>query len=170
MRAPSWPPGPFSQPTHRTFWRGDECRTRCIHPGASSAETSWRGVESIPAPIHRIAATALSMVLLCGPAQNGNAQPVERHRNEAPRPASKHPTKRTTHVSNAVWIPGFWDLHGDPATGQRAGWVWTPGRWITTPMPGAHWVPGDWGWQHEWWSWIPGHWETNRAANRASPT
>jgi WXXGXW repeat (2 copies) len=99
---------------------------------------------------HRIAATALVLAMSAGVMGSGAAQPVSR---EAIR------KQHHSQAAHTVWIPGFWDITGNPATGLRAGWVWTPGRWVMQPVAGAHWVPGDWGWRNGWWSWIPGHWE-----------
>lgn len=61
--------------------------------------------------------------------------------------------------AGAVWVPGFWDLEGDPRTAPHAGWVWVAGRFEEPPMPGAHWDEGHWGWDRQWWTWIPGHWD-----------
>jgi hypothetical protein len=83
-------------------------------------------------------------------------------------PAAKTEAKPAERAAGAVWIPGFWDLQGDPHTAPHAGWVWIPGRLENPPMPGAQWDEAHWGWAADlstevstdrWWSWIPGHWD-----------
>jgi hypothetical protein len=69
----------------------------------------------------------------------------------------------TLQTANAVWVPGFWDLRGNPLNAPRGGWVYVPGQWVTAPVSGARWVPGDWSWRNDWWSWTPGHWEVSPA-------
>ena len=83
-----------------------------------------------------------------------------RYRAREPFEAPKPRVERTGRapLSNAVWVPGFWDLRGNPKTGPRAGWIWVPGRWVVPPRPGLHWDAAHWGWRDERWSWIPGHW------------
>jgi hypothetical protein len=61
-------------------------------------------------------------------------------------------------TSNGVWVPGFWDLQGNPATAPHGGWVWVPGRRLTPPVPDARWDPGHWDFYQGWYSWIPAHW------------
>ncbi len=80
-------------------------------------------------------------------------------RTPVPPPAAKTEAKPAERMAGAVWIPGFWDLEGDPNTAPRGGWVWVPGRLEEPPMPGAHWDEAHWGWEAEWWTWIPGHWD-----------
>lgn len=63
-----------------------------------------------------------------------------------------------TKAAGAVWVPGFWDLRGDPRTAPRGGWVWVSGTWLTPPVPDARWDPGHWGWDRGWYSWVPAHW------------
>jgi hypothetical protein len=77
-------------------------------------------------------------------------------------PAPKPETKGRAPSADAIRIPGFWDLQGDPATAPRGGWVWVPGRWIAPPFPGARWDLAHWGWHDGWWSWVPGHWDERR--------
>jgi hypothetical protein len=103
--------------------------------------------------LQQVTGTALAVVLVPGTVLSRGIQPVP---IEAARPPV---TRSVSHAANAVWIPGFWDLKGDPASSTRGGWVYIPGQWITPPIPGARWVPGEWGWYNEWWSWSPGHWE-----------
>ena len=106
------------------------------------------------AVLHQIAGTALAVVLAPGTALSSRTQPIS---VETPRPPVV--AGPVAHAANAVWIPGFWDLQGDPASSTRGGWVYVPGQWVTAPIPGARWVSGDWGWYNDWWSWTPGHWE-----------
>ena len=94
--------------------------------------------------MHRIAGPSLTLLLSAGIS------------SPAPRPPTAN---HVAHAMNAVWIPGFWDLRGDPQSAPRGGWVYVPGQWVTPPAPGTRWVPGDWGWNNDWWSWTPGHWE-----------
>ena len=103
----------------------------------------------------RITPLAVAGILCVGVSGKGVAQsadpvdPVDVVRIEITGVApSKH----------AVWVPGFWDLEGNPSTGARAGWEWVPGQWMTPPARNAHWFPAHWGWSDGWWSWIPGHW------------
>lgn len=60
--------------------------------------------------------------------------------------------------ADAVWVPGFWDLQGNPQTAPHGGYVWVPGSWLEPPVPGARWDPGHWDWDQGWYSWIPAHW------------
>ena len=82
----------------------------------------------------------------------------------AAQPAADIAARKEHHAKAAhlVWTPGFWDITGSTASAPRAGWTWTPGRWVMQPVPGAHWVAGDWGWRDGWYSWIPAHWELPR--------
>lgn len=102
--------------------------------------------------LHQVAGAALAVMLAPGTVPSSLTQfaPVE------PRPPVTMPV---AHATNAVWIPGFWDLKGDPGSSPRAGWVYVPGQWIAPPVPGARWVSGDWGWDSDWWTYTPGHWE-----------
>ena len=84
---------------------------------------------------------------------------VYRAKEPVKAPPLKAETKGSARPAHAVWISGFWDLEGDPATAPRAGWVWVAGRWEVPPVPGAQWDDGHWGWSDGWWSWIPGHWD-----------
>jgi len=61
-------------------------------------------------------------------------------------------------TAGAVWVPGFWDLRGDPRTAPHGGYVWVRGTWLTPPVPDAHWDPGHWGWDGGWYAWVPAHW------------
>jgi hypothetical protein len=83
-------------------------------------------------------------------------------------PAPRPETKGQAPSANAVWVAGFWDLKGDPATAPRGGWLWVPGRWTEPPAPGAYWDASHWGWSDEWWSWIPGHWDSRPAVDADS--
>jgi hypothetical protein len=62
------------------------------------------------------------------------AKAVHRKGNKNPAPAAE-----------AVWMPGFWDLRGEPRTAPHGGYVWVPGSWLTPPVPDARWDPGHWG-------------------------
>ena len=111
-----------------------------------------RGIEQ------RVSAVVLAAALSMGfsrsaAAQMARAPTIER---ESAVKTEVTPAERS---AGAVWIPGFWDLQGDPRTAPHAGWVWVPGRLEPPPMPGAHWDDAHWGWNAEWWSWIPGHWD-----------
>lgn len=120
---------------------------------------------------HRVAAVvcaaALSMIVSrTGAAQaapapgiQAESRAVYRTKNPMAPPAAKTEAKPAERKAGAVWIPGFWDITGDPHTAPNAGWVWVPGRLEEPPMKGAHWDEAHWGWQDEWWSWIPGHWD-----------
>ena len=93
------------------------------------------------------------------PAIQRESQAVYHARIPVPPPAVKAEIATAERPAGAVWIPGFWDLQGDPKTAPHAGWVWVPGRAMRPPMPGAKWDDAHWGWDAEWWSWIPGHWD-----------
>jgi hypothetical protein len=124
---------------------------------------------------HRVSASVLALALTGGLIRSGVAQPVGHRESltetvvsygaqERPKP----PAAKSQAVAPTVWVPGFWDLEGDPATAPRGGWVWVPGRRVPAPVAGARWVSGDWGWQNGWWSWIPGHWDTSAGRPLAS--
>lgn len=85
---------------------------------------------------------------------------------EAPKPRVERTGRAPS--SRAVWVPGFWDLRGNPMAGLRAGWIWVPGRWAVPPQHGMHWNAAHWGWQDESWSWIPGHWVRRAAGGLVS--
>ena len=89
---------------------------------------------------------------------------IYRTKEPVKAPAPKTETKASSHPADAVWIPGFWNLQGDPATAPRGGWVWVSGRWDVPPVPGARWDDSHWGWSDGWWSWIPGHWDEPQRA------
>ena len=111
----------------------------------------WSG--DMSALLQQVAGTALAVVSAPGTVPSSGIQPI-------PVAAARPPvTRSVAHATNAVWIPGFWDLKGDPASSPRGGWVYVPGQWVTPPIPGARWVSGDWGWSDDWWGWTPGHWE-----------
>jgi hypothetical protein len=130
----------------------------------------------MPIISHRITALVFVTALSLGLTQAGVAQSpsqgaiqkanavVYRAKEPVKAPAAKPETKGSAPSADAVQIPGFWDLKGDPATAPNAGWVWVPGRWIVPPFPGARWDPAHWGWRDEWYSWIPGHWDQPRGA------
>jgi hypothetical protein len=122
---------------------------------------------------HRITALAMAGAQCIGVSRSGMAQTADTaaavsintsnvtvYRVKAPAkaPVAKSETKGHAPSADAIWVPGFWNLQGDPKTGPRAGWVWVPGRWLTPPVRHARWDPAHWGWADEWWSWIPGHW------------
>jgi len=48
------------------------------------------------------------------------------------------------------WAPGCWEWRGR--------WVWTSGRWIARPHPGAVWVGPHWGWRGHTRIWVGGVW------------
>jgi hypothetical protein len=83
---------------------------------------------------------------------------VYRVKEPAKAPMAKSEVKGHAPSKNAIWVPGFWNLQGNPSTGARAGWDWVPGKWLSPPARNAHWFPAHWGWSEGWWSWIPGHW------------
>jgi hypothetical protein len=124
-----------------------------------------RGIEQ------RVSAVVLAAALSMGfsrsaaaqmarePTIQRESQAVYQARIPVPPPAVKTEVTPADRALGAVWIPGFWDLQGDPRTAPHAGWVWVPGRLEQPPMPGAHWDEAHWGWNAEWWSWIPGHWD-----------
>jgi hypothetical protein len=102
---------------------------------------------------HRVAGSTMALLLSAVAVPLSHAQPAA---DSSPRPrVGKH----VEHATDGVWIPGFWDLRGDPHTAPRGGWVYVPGQWVTPPVAGARWVPGDWGYSADPWSWTPGHWE-----------
>jgi hypothetical protein len=122
---------------------------------------------------HRITSFAIAGLLCSALSRTGMAQmadtanavsietvevTVYRVKEPARAPIAKAETKGRAPSTDAIWVPGFWNLQGDRNTGTRAGWVWLPGQWLAPPVRGAHWVPAHWGWYDEWWSWIPGHW------------
>jgi hypothetical protein len=122
---------------------------------------------------HPIKAFAVAGVLCLGLSRSGVAQTADRahagsmetvhvtaYRVKQPArvPTAKSETRGRAPSRSAIWIPGFWDLQGDPNSGPRAGWVWVVGRWTTPPMQHARWDPAHWGWSNDWWSWVPGHW------------
>jgi hypothetical protein len=125
---------------------------------------------------HRVTALVFAAALSLGLSQAGMAQTAGRgaiqtenvtvYRAKEPLkpPAAKPETKGSPPSADAVRIPGFWDLQGNPATAPHAGWVWVPGRWIEPPFRGARWDPAHWGWRDNWFPWIPGHWVQSRAA------
>lgn len=128
----------------------------------------------MPSVGHRITALAAAGVLCVGMSRSAVAQmadtahaviidtvnvKVYRAKEPAEVPLAKAETAGHAPAAGAAWIPGFWDLQGDPKTAPRAGWVWVSGRWETPPVRGAHWNPAHWGWADGWWSWIPGHWQ-----------
>jgi hypothetical protein len=92
---------------------------------------------------------------------SATADSVETFRTKTPiaAPAARSEAKGASRVPGAVWVPGFWDLQGDPATAPHGGWVWVPGQWIAPPVPGAQWDEAHWGWNDGWWTWLPGHWD-----------
>lgn len=49
-----------------------------------------------------------------------------------------------------VWTPGYYDWNG--------GWVWTGGRWVRPPRPGAVWMPGRWDRHRGNWRYSRGYW------------
>lgn len=126
---------------------------------------------------HRITSVAIAGVLSIGLSRSGRAQmadtvnavsietvdvTVYRVKEPAKAPIAKSETKGRAPSKDAIWVPGFWNLQGDPNAGSRAGWVWVPGRWLTPPVAQARWDPAHWGWSDYWWSWRPGHWVQRR--------
>jgi hypothetical protein len=133
---------------------------------------------------HRITSLAIAGMLCIGMRRSGFAQTaatadavsietvsvtVYRVKTPAMAPIAKSETKGRAPSKDAIWVPGFWNLQGNPNTGPSAGWVWVPGRWLTPPVAGARWDPAHWGWSDDqstnegergerWWSWIPGQW------------
>jgi hypothetical protein len=105
---------------------------------------------------HRIGTTALVVTLSGVGVRNSPAQP------SAPAGLRPPTARHISHAANDVWIPGFWDLRGNPMTAGRGGWVYVPGQWATAPVPGARWVEGEWAWRNDWWTWVPGRWEVPR--------
>ena len=120
---------------------------------------------------HRVAAVVCAAALSVIISRTGAAQmaresgirmeggAVYHSRTPVAPPAARTEAKPAERSAGAVWVPGFWNLEGDPRTAPNAGWVWVPGRLEQPPMPGAHWDEAHWGWDAEWWSWIPGHWD-----------
>lgn len=127
----------------------------------------------------RIRVLAVVGVLCIGLSRSGAAQmahttdgariesgrPVYRTKKPAKVPAARQETRGRAPSKGATWVPGFWDLQGNPDSGSRAGWVWVPGRWLTPPVQHARWDPAHWGYSDEgtpetdrWWTWFPGHW------------
>jgi hypothetical protein len=122
---------------------------------------------------HPIRAFAMAGALCVGLSRSGTAQmadtadalsvetvnvTVYRVKEPAKTPIAKSETKGRAPSTDAIWVPGFWNMQGDRNTGPSAGWVWVPGRWLTPPVRDARWDPAHWGWSDGWWSWIPGHW------------
>ena len=120
---------------------------------------------------HRVAAvvcaTTLSMIFTrTGAAQMARepeiqmeTQAVYRSRIALPAPEARTEAKQAASTAGAAWVPGFWNLEGDPMTAPRGGWVWVPGRLEKPPMRGASWDDAHWGWNAGWYTWIPGHWD-----------
>ena len=120
---------------------------------------------------HRVAAVmcaaALSMIfprtgapqMAREPEIQMETQAVYRSRMALPPPKARTEAKPAVSTAGAVWVPGFWNLEGDPMTAPRGGWVWVPGRLENPPMPGASWDDAHWGWNAGWYTWIPGHWD-----------
>jgi hypothetical protein len=52
----------------------------------------------------------------------------------------------------SVWVSGYWK-HRDQQ------WLWVPGRWQLSPLPGAVWAAGHWDHSERGWVWTPGHWD-----------
>jgi hypothetical protein len=90
--------------------------------------------------------------------------PIYRARQPINAPVAKAEAEGRAPSAQAVRIPGFWELQGDPATAPNGGWVWVPGRWEVPPFRGAYWEAGHWGFRDEWWSYIPGHWAGHHGA------
>ena len=103
--------------------------------------------------MYPVAGSALALLLSSAVVPSSRA---ESFALAGPRPRSN---QNVAHAAQAGWIPGFWDLRGDPRGAVRGGWVYVAGQWVVPPVPGARWAPGDWGWDNDWWSWTPGHWE-----------
>jgi hypothetical protein len=120
---------------------------------------------------HRITAVTLAAALTIGLSQSATAQTAQAPSVGTERVAGYHAktpvtppapladSKPGARPAGAAWIPGFWDLQGNPSTAPNAGWVWVPGRWEEPPVPGAKWDEAHWGWNDDWWTWIPGHWD-----------
>ena len=120
---------------------------------------------------HRIVALAVATALATGvprsaAAQTAHAPSIQRRdttvyhvKSPITPPAVLADSKNTAKPAGAVWVPGFWDLRGNPMTAPHGGWVWVPGRWDEPPARGAQWAEAHWGWSGDWWSWIPGHWD-----------
>jgi hypothetical protein len=119
-----------------------------------------------------VCAAALSMIFSrTGAAQMARepeiqleTQAMYHSRTLVPPPAARTEAKPAVSSAGVAWVPGFWNLEGDPMTAPHGGWVWVPGRLETPPMPGAHWDQAHWGWDADtktdrWWTWIPGHWD-----------
>jgi hypothetical protein len=54
-----------------------------------------------------------------------------------------------------VWARGYWDWDGDS-------WAWIPGRWVSTPVAGAAWVPARYTRVSTGWRYVPAHWSSQR--------
>jgi hypothetical protein len=110
----------------------------------------------------------LSRVGLAQSADGGSVEKatttVYRAKEPMKAPPLKEEAKAAAHPAHAVWIPGFWNLEGNPATAPRGGWVWVSGRWDVPPVRGAQWDDSHWGFSGGWWSWTPGHWDEPRRA------
>ena len=123
---------------------------------------------------HRVAAVVcaagLSMVFSrTGAAQMARepeiqleTQAMYHSRTLVPPPEARTEAKPAARAAGAVWVPGFWNLEGDPKTAPHGGWEWVPGRLEKPPMPGAYWDEAHWGWNAGWFTWVPGHWDEPR--------
>ena len=103
-----------------------------------------------------VCAATLSMIFTrTGAAQMTRAPEI----HPQPSPAARTEAKPTLRTAGVAWVPGFWNLEGNPMTAPRGGWAWVPGRLENPPMPGAYWDDAHWGWNAGWYTWIPGHWD-----------
>jgi hypothetical protein len=82
---------------------------------------------------HRVAAVvcaaALSMIfsrtgaaqMAHGPEIRTETQAVYHSRSLLPPPAARTEAKPAVRTAGAVWVPGFWNLEGDPKTAPHGG-------------------------------------------------
>jgi hypothetical protein len=98
------------------------------------------------ASLLRIACVAIAVV--AGAAAHAQTYPLQ-----APPPVPYEAIPPLPPGTNAytVWRPGRWRWDG-------RGYVWVPGRYVSSPRPGAVWAPGHWVPRHRRWVWVPGHW------------
>jgi hypothetical protein len=114
---------------------------------------------------HRMTVYGLGALLSLGTTRAAAAQTVPGLLSDASAVTEVEAAHRAVHrakapnlSAEAVWVPGFWDLQGNPRTAPHGGYVWVPGSWLEPPVPGARWDPGHWDWDQGWYSWIPAHW------------
>jgi hypothetical protein len=78
------------------------------------------------------------------------APPAEPAVVNTPPPEPQPETIVVSPGPDYVWVGGEWVWHGR--------WVWSPGRWVYGPRPGAVWVGGVWVHGHHGWYHRGGHW------------